>query len=114
MQGLHGWDILRACDAVKTAAREKGSEAGVKAATAIHKRASRVSFCQICLRLYGLQQLSAVLHFDASAWHLLAATNAKVAVAYAGLKSCAAVKHASTIHSIRPIASTIAQAKLGI
>lgn len=55
VQGLHGWDILRACDAVKKAAREKGFEAGIKAATAIHKRASRVSFRQILLRLYELQ-----------------------------------------------------------
>ena len=43
VQGLHGWDILRACNAVKKAAQDKGFEAGVKAAAAIHKRASRVS-----------------------------------------------------------------------
>lgn len=44
LQGAHGWDILRACNAVKKAAQDKGFQAGVKASAAIHKRASRVSF----------------------------------------------------------------------
>ena len=43
LQGSQGWDVLRACNAVKKDAQAEGFEAGVKAAAAIHKRASRVS-----------------------------------------------------------------------
>ena len=53
LQGVHGWDVLRACNAVKKAAQDSAFEAGVKAAAAIHKRASRVSptasLCKVLL-----------------------------------------------------------------
>lgn len=69
-QGSQGWDVLRACNAVKKVAEAEGFEAGVKAAAAIHKRASRVGhdFFRIhpkgvgliCLRPEGLEPLTLV------------------------------------------------------
>lgn len=51
LQGQQGWDVLRACNAVKKEAQAEGFEAGVKAAAAIHKRASRVRALPSCLSI---------------------------------------------------------------
>ena len=57
VQGQYGWDVLRAANAVKKAAQAEGHEAGVKAANAVHKRASRVSLVK-CQR----NHLAFILH----------------------------------------------------
>lgn len=66
LQGVQGWDVLRACNSVKKAAQAEGFEAGAKAAAAIHKRASRVSTAQCaCALLYSHPNKRSYKHIKA-------------------------------------------------